>query len=222
MSSTLRSKVIRLAHANPELRPHLLPLLKEAGCEKLPEGGMRDNCEKKKEEGKEASGRTASVKPIYGHDSPDTAYVVESYPYGSLRTQAKFWLEANPTKGFRFFMQTLDPKRHIWNKPKASTYTEWGGAMYLDEKGHVQWEGVGQYSGGDKILDFVTKFPGANMTILKKIVPVAIKMRQKLLAMNEQGLSGFTINGVPQKADANDLARNQKELADWTEILKKI
>jgi hypothetical protein len=28
--STLRSKVIRLAHENPELRPHLLPLLKEA------------------------------------------------------------------------------------------------------------------------------------------------------------------------------------------------
>lgn len=28
--SDLRSKVIRLAHQNPELRPHLLPLLKEA------------------------------------------------------------------------------------------------------------------------------------------------------------------------------------------------
>ena len=30
MSDTLRSKVIRLAHANPSLRPHLLPLLKTA------------------------------------------------------------------------------------------------------------------------------------------------------------------------------------------------
>lgn len=28
--SDLRSKVIRLAHQNPELRPHLMPLLKEA------------------------------------------------------------------------------------------------------------------------------------------------------------------------------------------------
>jgi len=52
--NTLRSRVIHLAHENPNLRPHLLPLLKEAGCEKLPEGGMRDNCEKKKEEGKES------------------------------------------------------------------------------------------------------------------------------------------------------------------------
>ena len=50
----LRSKLIRLAHTNPELRAHLLQLLKEAGCEKLPEGGMRDNCEKKKEEGEKA------------------------------------------------------------------------------------------------------------------------------------------------------------------------
>ena len=32
MSDTkLRSSIIRLAHTNPELRPHLLPLLKEAG-----------------------------------------------------------------------------------------------------------------------------------------------------------------------------------------------
>ena len=29
-NQALRSKVIRLAHQNPELRPHLLPLLKEA------------------------------------------------------------------------------------------------------------------------------------------------------------------------------------------------
>lgn len=33
MSNTLRSKVIRLAHQNPELRPHLLPLLKTAGAD---------------------------------------------------------------------------------------------------------------------------------------------------------------------------------------------
>lgn len=32
MSNKLRSSIIRLAHSNPELRPHLLPLLsKEAG-----------------------------------------------------------------------------------------------------------------------------------------------------------------------------------------------
>lgn len=29
--ATLRSKLIRVAHENPELRPHLLPLIHEAG-----------------------------------------------------------------------------------------------------------------------------------------------------------------------------------------------
>lgn len=36
MSNSLRSKVIRLAHTNPDLRPHLLPLLKEAAKDKVP------------------------------------------------------------------------------------------------------------------------------------------------------------------------------------------
>lgn len=58
--TTLRSRLIRLAHSKPELRGQILPLLKEAGCEKLPEGGMRDNCEKKKEEGKESASKKAS------------------------------------------------------------------------------------------------------------------------------------------------------------------
>lgn len=31
MSTSLRTRIIRLAHQNPELRPHLLPLLREAG-----------------------------------------------------------------------------------------------------------------------------------------------------------------------------------------------
>ena len=60
--SSLRSSIIRLAHANPELRPFLIPLLKEAGCEKLPEGGMRDNCEKKKEEGEKSEKSEKSEK----------------------------------------------------------------------------------------------------------------------------------------------------------------
>ena len=30
MSDTLRAKLIRVAHDNPELRPHLLPILKQA------------------------------------------------------------------------------------------------------------------------------------------------------------------------------------------------
>jgi hypothetical protein len=75
MSDTqLRAGLIRLAHTHPEFRKDLLPLIKEAGCEKLPEGGMRENCEKKKEEGgekkedgdkgKEAASKTAGMAVV--------------------------------------------------------------------------------------------------------------------------------------------------------------
>jgi hypothetical protein len=56
--NTFKQDLIKLGTTNPELRPHIRQLL--AGCEKLPEGGMRDNCEKKVEEGgKEAGFKTA-------------------------------------------------------------------------------------------------------------------------------------------------------------------
>lgn len=46
---SFKQDLIKLGMTNPELRPHIRHIL--AGCEKLPEGGMRDNCEKKQEEG---------------------------------------------------------------------------------------------------------------------------------------------------------------------------
>ena len=46
-------------------------------------------------------------------------------------------LEYKPKKGYRFVSQTTNPKRpgKVWNKPKASTYSKLGGAMYLNENG---------------------------------------------------------------------------------------
>lgn len=45
--SDLRSRLIRLAHTNPELRPHLLPLVADVGrtaaWENLPEGWTEDS-----------------------------------------------------------------------------------------------------------------------------------------------------------------------------------
>ncbi len=72
--SDLRKSVIKLASENPNLRAHLLPLLRQAGCEKLPEGGMRDNCEKKVEEGK---GKTANL-PLTNHDKVFGAGPIEA------------------------------------------------------------------------------------------------------------------------------------------------
>jgi len=156
--------------------------------------------------------------PLYGHHDVNTAYMVDDYPYGArARCRIRYWLERG-SKGWRFVSQTEDPKRLIWNKPKMATYLEWGGAMYLDHVGHVQWTGVGQYSNDAKILEFVTNFPGADMSVLKKVVPA--KMRY--LEMRISGKSGLAINGVPVEMSEYDIGEARKELETWKEIEKHV
>lgn len=85
------------------------------------------------------------------HVSPETAFVVNDYPYGfRLRCKIRYWIEYNERHGFRFVSQTTNPKRpgEVWNKPKASTYAKLGAALYFDEEGHVQWTGLSEYSSG--------------------------------------------------------------------------
>jgi hypothetical protein len=162
-----------------------------------------------------AGGGTYDKQPLYGHTSEATAYVVDDYPYGFReRTQIRYWLEHKPKKGWRFVSQTLNPKTGRWNKPKASTYSDWGGAMYLDEKGHVQWTGVGPYSTEDQFLTFVQTFPGADMRELKKVVPAKKKLLEDLIS----GKRFFTINGERQPASEAENASRQQELAVWDEI----
>lgn len=88
------------------------------------------------------------------HISPETAYVVEDYPYGYvLRCKIRYWLEYRPKIGFRFWSQTTNPKKgDVWNKPKASTYARFGGAMFLDDQGHVHWSGLSEYTDTDQAM----------------------------------------------------------------------
>lgn len=97
------------------------------------------------------------IKVLSGHYSPETAYLVLDYPYGfRMRCQIRYWLEVN-SKGTRFWSQTSNPKKgDVWNKPKSSTYSM-AGAMYLDEKDHVQWDGFSAYY-MDMCRDFLAKF----------------------------------------------------------------
>jgi hypothetical protein len=109
-----------------------------------------------------------------GHATPESAYQVDDYPYGyTLRCKIRYWLEYTPKRGFRLWSQTTNPKRpgEVWNKPKASTYRRFGGAMYLDEKDHVQWAGLSEYSTGAEAAAFRAKFgpavPEAGRAILE-------------------------------------------------------
>jgi hypothetical protein len=154
-------------------------------------------------------------QPLYGHTSEATAYLVADYPYGFReRTQIRYWLEAKPKKGWRFVSQTMNPKTSRWNKPKASTYIEWAAAMYLDDKGHVHWDGVGQYSDEQKILAFVQAFPGAELRELRKVVPAKLRFLRGMLS----GEIFMTVNKVRQPRSTVDDESTRRDIEVWEEI----
>ena len=63
------------------------------------------------------------MNQLIGHESPETAYVVEDYPYGfRLRTKIRYWVETT-NRGQRGVIQTLNPKTGRWNNPKKTTYS---------------------------------------------------------------------------------------------------
>jgi hypothetical protein len=85
--------------------------------------------------------------PLKGHTDEKTAFQVDDYPYGfNIRTKIRYWLEHKNKKGWRFVSQTLNPKTNTWNKPKASTYWDFGAFMFQDQRGFVGVIGLSQYS----------------------------------------------------------------------------
>lgn len=121
------------------------------------------------------------MKFLKGHVSPETAYVVDDYPYGfRLRCKIRYWLEFKPRQGFRFVSQTTNPKRagEVWNKPKASTYCRFGGAMFLDENEHVKWAGLTEYSNGAEAKAWAEKYgeavPEAGQATMKSWVAAKV------------------------------------------------
>ena len=126
-----------------------------------------------------------AITILKGHVSPETAYQVDDYPYGfTLRCKIRYWLEYKPKVGFRFVSQTTNPKRgDVWNKPKASTYCMFGGCMFLDEKNHVQWEGLTEYCDGAKAQAWSDQYregvPDAGLATLDHWVRVKVAYDQK-------------------------------------------
>lgn len=164
---------------------------------------------------------TTGKTPLYGYHNASTAYVVDDYPYGfHARTKIRYWLETGAgKKGFRFVSQTMNPKNGLWNKPKASTYAPLAGAMYLDEKGHVEWSGLTEYSGAADVITFLRDFPAADKVFLKQILPMKVRYHKKQVEMNERGESAWSINGVPTTLTEADARRNREELAEWQAAL---
>lgn len=90
------------------------------------------------------------VTVLTGHTDPDTAHLVDDYPYGrTLRCQIRYWVDTRKNGDQRFVSQTTNPKREgtVWNKPKAGTYSAIT-VMYLNSEGHVKQYGVSLWIDG--------------------------------------------------------------------------
>ncbi len=123
------------------------------------------------------------MNPLYGHTSRETAYLVPDYPYGRLRCKIWFWLESDPKKGFRFVSQTENPKNGRINAEKKSTYCAIAGSMYLDDKGHCHWTGLGYHSNPTEVMAFITSFPGSDFTALRDMIILQVARHRKAYKM---------------------------------------
>jgi hypothetical protein len=122
-----------------------------------------------------------TIRVLTGHTSPETAYECPDYPYGfRLRCKIRYWIEYRPGYGCRFVSQTSNPKRPglVWNKPKASTYSRFGAALYLDENEHVQSTGLSEYCTAEQASAWLTTYgegvPPAAQPILRKWVAAKV------------------------------------------------
>jgi hypothetical protein len=162
---------------------------------------------------------TASHQALYGYDSMENSYLVDDYPYGrQLRCRIRYWIEKSPSKGFRFCSQTEDPRSLRWNNPKKSTYVRLAANMFLDDKTHVAWTGLSEYSSGHEVLDFIKRFPESDFSELR----LFIRMKIKFLTAYAEGKAQFTINGVPKPASEEDIGQTRKDLEGWEEAARHV
>lgn len=125
-----------------------------------------------------------TLKPLAGHTSFETAYIVPDYPYGfRLRCKIAYWIETNK-HGSRFWSRTTNPKKvgpggaDIWNKPKASTYSPVL-VMGLDENDHVKTTSVRSWASDAEIDAFIETYGEA----LTPPMHVALKRMKAANAM---------------------------------------
>ena len=121
-----------------------------------------------------------TTSALKGHTSPETAYVVDDYPYGfRLRTQIRYWLETNK-HGTRFVSQTKNPKTGAWNKPKTSTYAQLAVMIKDDSNGHVSWTGWTYYGGESGLREFAAKYDAELTKSDRDSIALSLFMYEKI------------------------------------------
>lgn len=132
------------------------------------------------------------LKMLTGHNSPETAYIVDDYPYGfKLRCKMRCWIETNKN-GQRYWTQTTNPKvaGEVWNKPKSGTYSDII-VMFLDDDNHVKHDAFNVISSTlERINAFVQKYEAGFDERATKLIALARKMRERESASVAKTLSG--------------------------------
>ena len=156
--------------------------------------------------------------PIYGHTSPETAYLVTDYPYSfKLRCRIRYWLESHPKRGFRFVSQTENPKTGRWNKPKQGTYVLVAACMFLNDDAHVEWACVTEYTPVKEVFSFAERFPGADLTRLRVWATKKAAFSRGMAS----GKTSLTMNGSVVTTDA-DREEHGAEVPIWESIVAMI
>jgi hypothetical protein len=157
------------------------------------------------------------MTPLYGHVSEETAFTRDNYPWGfKLKCNIKWWLEKNDKNGFRFVTRTQDPRNGKWCAPKKSTYAGLAACMFLDEKDHCHWSGLGLADGynSSKILEFMDKYPKADYSLVKPVAQImVVRQERALIVANAEPLS--------QEAEKNKTEIEQS-IFKFREILRRL
>lgn len=162
--------------------------------------------------------RIMITKPLYGHTSPETAFLITDYPYSwKLRCSIRYWLEWNVKKGVRFCSQTTNPKKgNVWNAVKKSTYVLLAACMFLDENGHCQWSSLSEYTDPDKFLDFLQNFPDIELSKeTKGRLQYWVSGKIAICNVTIKGEAVISINGKPCLPTEHDIEEAKKNLEYW-------
>jgi len=160
---------------------------------------------------------------LHGHTSEDTACLVDDYPYGRrARTQARFWLEHNRTRGYRFVKQTLKPKSNRWNRPKKSTYTRSLTVIFKEAKtGHIHAASVSDYD-PKRALEFLHRFNGSlsmhQLRDLRDLGSTSAMAQDNAADRYKAGSTGITINGEPVAPMEGDERRAREQADGWRKL----
>lgn len=165
---------------------------------------------------------------LHGHDSQETAYVVDDYPYGrTLRCRIRYWIETKQGHGQRVMSQTSNPKvGNTWsNKPKGSTYCDMM-ILYQDDNGHIKGDGISATSGPDAfvrwtLLGFTDQLDEAQRKRLDAIRYASRKLNPNCWARHEE-LIGKLRDQVTPTTNFDDVASTLmvENLAFYTSDVK--